>query len=159
MTYPMEHGVVKDWESMEHIYEHIFESLKCNPKVHPILITEPPNNPITNRVKLAEKFFEKFDVPQLFFHTQPVLSLYSRGLITGVVLDVGDGCTHASAICEGFSISNATQRMELGGRDVTNHLMKLLQKDGQSFKSNDFQIVRQIKESLCYVESEGSKFF
>lgn len=104
----MEHGVVKDWESMEQIYQHVFEGLKTSPKVHPVLITEPPNNPIANRVKLAEMFFEKFDVPQIFFHTQPVLSLYSRGLITGVVLDVGDGCSHASAICEGFSISNAT---------------------------------------------------
>ena len=104
----MEHGVVKDWESMEQIYQHVFEGLKTSPKVHPVLITEPPNNPIANRVKLAEMFFEKFDVPQIFFHTQPVLSLYSRGLITGVVLDVGDGCSHASAICEGFSIANAT---------------------------------------------------
>ena len=108
LSYPVEHGVVKDWESMEAIWKHIFDDLKINPKEHPVLLTEPPNNPFDNRNRIAEIFFEKFDVPMLFFHTQPALSLYSRGLETGVVLDVGDGCSHASAICEGFSISNAT---------------------------------------------------
>lgn len=80
--------------------------------------------------------------------------------MTGVVLDVGDGCSHASAICEGFSIANATQRMDLGGRDITKHMMTLLQKAGCNLHSTtDFQIVRQIKENHCFVESEGSKFF
>ena len=78
-------------------------------------------------------FFETFDVPQLFFHTSAVLSLYARGLTTGVVLDVGDSCSHASAIYEGFSITNATQRIDLGGRDITKHLMLLLQRAGYSF--------------------------
>lgn len=120
---------------MEAIWRYIFEDLKCNPKEHPILLTEPPNNPIKNRIRTAQLFFETFDVPQIFFHTQAVLSLYARGLTTGVVLDVGDGCSHASAIYEGFSITNATQRINLGGRDITKHLMLLLQRAGYSFST------------------------
>ena len=68
LNYPIEHGVVKDWDEMEAIWRYIFEELKVNPKDHPVLLTEPPNNPISNRVRTAQMFFETFDVPQLFFH-------------------------------------------------------------------------------------------
>ena len=153
LNYAIEHGVVKNWESMELIWRNIFEDLKVNPKEHPVLLTEPPNNPFANRQRIAEIFFEKFDVPQLFFHTTPALALYSKGLTSGTVLDVGDGCCHASAISNGFAIVNATQRINLGGRDITSHLMTLLQKAGFNFHSTtDFQIVRQMKEQFCFVE-------
>ena len=126
LSYPMDHGVVTNWDDMEAIWRHVFEELKVNPREHPILLTEPPNNPIGNRIKTAQMFFENFQVPKLFFHPSSVLSLYARGLTTGVVLDVGDGCSHASAIYEGFSIQNATRRIDLGGRDITEHLVLLL---------------------------------
>lgn len=98
----MEHGVVKDWDQMEEIWRYIFDELKVNSKEHPVLLTEPPNNPIENRIKIAQRMFETFDVPCLFFQTSAVLSLYARGMTTGVVLDCGDGVTHASAIYEGY---------------------------------------------------------
>lgn len=53
LTYPMEHGVVQNWEDMEAIWRHIFDELKVNPREHPVLLTEPPNNPIGNRIKTA----------------------------------------------------------------------------------------------------------
>lgn len=97
-------------------------------------------------------------MPKLFFHPSSVLSLYARGLTTGVVLDVGDGCSHASAIYEGFSIQSATRRIDLGGRDVTEHLALLLQRSGYSIRTTaDFQIVRKIKETHCYTEVAQSK--
>lgn len=87
-----------------------------------------------------------------------MLSLYARGLTTGVVLDVGDGCSHASAIYEGFSIQNATRRIDLGGRDITEHLVLLLQRSGVAFRTTaEFQIVRKIKEMFCYTEVTAGK--
>jgi actin-related protein len=100
----MENGVVTNWEDMEAIWRHVFDELKVDPREHPVLLTEPPNNPLGNRIKTAQIFFESFQVPKLFFHPSSVLSLYARGLTTGIVLDVGDGVTSASAIYEGFSI-------------------------------------------------------
>lgn len=123
LSHPIEHGTVKDWNEMEAIYRHIFEQeLKVDIREHPVLLTESPLNPIQNRIKTAELFFENFGVPSLFFQSTAVLSLYARGMMTGVVLDVGDGVSSASAIYEGYSIRNATQRIDLGGRDVTIHL-------------------------------------
>lgn len=74
-------------------------------------------------------------------------------MTTGVVLDCGDGCTTASAIYEGYSVANATQRMDLGGRDVTAYLMQLLRRAGYNLHtSSEFEIVRNIKEKFCLVE-------
>ena len=124
LNYPIERGVVRDWDDMDAIFQHIFSELDIeNTSEHPVLLTEPPNNPIRNRLRLAQMFFNDYGVPKLFFHNSAVLSLYARGLTTGVVLDVGDQVSHASAICEGFSITNATRRIDLGGRDITNHLV------------------------------------
>lgn len=67
LSYPIEHGVVKDWNDMEAIYRYIFDELKVNPKEHPVLLTEAPLNPINNRIHLAELFFETFGVPALYF--------------------------------------------------------------------------------------------
>ena len=78
-------------------------------------------------------------------------------MTTGVVLDCGDGVTTTSAIYEGYSIANATQRMDLGGRDVTAHLMQLLRRAGYSLHTSaEFEIVRQIKEKFCIVEPFSS---
>ena len=92
-------------------------------------------------------------MPSLYFQSTAVLSLYARGMHTGVVLDIGDGVSSASAIYEGYSIKNATQRMDLGGRDITQHLMQLLRRAGYGFHTTaEFEIVKSIKEKYCYVE-------
>lgn len=43
--------------------------------------------------------------------------------------------------------------MDLGGRDVTHHLMQLLRRAGYGFHTSaEFEIVKSIKERFCYVE-------
>ena len=56
---------------------------------------------------MTEIFFETFNVPAFYLSIQAVLSLYSSGKTTGVVLDSGDGVTHTVPIYEGYSISHA----------------------------------------------------
>ena len=53
MSYPIERGVVKDWDDMDAIFKHIFRELDVTPKDHPVLLTEPPQNLIRNRIRLA----------------------------------------------------------------------------------------------------------
>lgn len=63
-------------------------------------------NPQRNRERAAEIFFETFNVPALHIQMQAVLSLYSSGRTTGVVVDSGDGVTHVVPIFEGFAIEH-----------------------------------------------------
>lgn len=72
--------------------------MKVTPSEHPCLLTEAPLNPKQNREKMTEIMFEQFDVPALFLAVQSVLSLYSSGKTTGLVLDSGDGVTHTVPI-------------------------------------------------------------
>ena len=73
-------------------------------------------------------------------------------MTTGLVLDCGDGVTHCSPVFEGFSINNAIQRIDLGGRDVTKHLQLLLRRSGYVFHTTtEFEIVKKIKENQGFV--------
>ncbi|MHA2290420.1 MAG: actin, cytoplasmic 2 [Promethearchaeota archaeon] len=159
LHFPIEHGVVDDWPSMERIWHYtFFTDLRVDPSEHPILLTEAPLNPRLNREKLAEIMFETFNVPALYVATQAVLSLYASGRTTGCVLDIGDGVSHIVPIFEGFALSHAIQRVDLAGRDITTYLQRLLRQRGYNFTSSaEKEIVRDVKEKLCYVATDPEK--
>jgi actin-related protein 2 len=53
-----------------------------------------------------------------------IMPLFS-GLLTGVVVDSGDGVTHICPVYEGFSLPHLTRRLDVAGRDVTKYLIKV----------------------------------
>lgn len=94
IKYPMEHGIVTDWDDMERIWNWIYaeelgtlsEEVRshratCAPPhphifQHPVLLTEAPLNPRSNRDVAAQILFDTFNVPALFTSVQAVLSLF-----------------------------------------------------------------------------------
>lgn len=152
LNYPTEHGVTMDWKDMQLVWQHAYDELNVVQEEHPVLLTEPPLNPRSNRAKAAELFFETFNVPAFYVQVQAILSLYASGRTTGVVLDSGDGVTHAVPVYEGFSLPHAITRIDVGGRDVTQYLQRLLRKSGHNFHTSaELEVVKDIKEKLCYV--------
>lgn len=88
---------------------------------------------------------------------QAMLVLYAQGLLTGVVVDTGDGVTHAVPVYDGFVPQHLIRRLDVAGRHITQYFIKLLLLRGYAFNSSaDFETVRQIKEKLCYVAYDSN---
>jgi len=155
LSYPIESGIVTDWSNMEKVWEFCFANeLRVDPSEHKVMLTEAPGNPKVNREKMTSLMFDTFQVQGMYIAIQAVLSLYSNGRTTGLVVDSGDGVTHTVPVYEGFSIPHAIKKNFIAGRAITDHFVNLLaldniQNDGG--KSAWQQICRKMKEDICYV--------
>ena len=153
IEYPIEHGIVKNWEMLTKIWEHaIVNEIRVESKECALMSTEAPLNPKKNREEMINIAFNHFGVKAFYVGIQAVLAMFSAGRTTGIVLDSGDGVTHTVPIYNTYSVPHAIKKVLLAGRDVSKHLEELLGERGwQTESTAQAQIIREIKEKLCYV--------
>ncbi|KAJ5066287.1 actin-related protein 2-a-related [Anaeramoeba ignava] len=149
ISYPLENGIVRNWEDMEILYDYTFEKLGIDGPNNSILLTEAPLNPTSNREKMAELMFEKYNFKSIYIATQALLVLYAQGLMTGIVVDSGDGVTHIIPVYEGFALPHSIKRIDIAGRDITKYLIKLLLLRG--YELLILILLLKLKEKFCYV--------
>ena len=159
--YPIKRGKIKesnDWDNLERIYDHIFENeLNVDTIEHNVLISERPlNYPIENREKLAQMMFETFSVNGFYIQNQAILSMYAAGLFTGMVVDLSDSCSHFIPIFDGYAVKNNVKYQNIGGRDLTEFMIKLLIQENGKDISIDYRNAKYIKEKICFVAMDYS---
>ena len=152
IKFPMKRSMIKDWESLEKIWNYIFTNeLKVNQKEYNVLITQPINNIKENKEKIAEIMFESFNIPGLYIADSTLLSLYAAGKFTGMVIDMGDGITQFSPFYDGFLFEDKFERINIGGKDITKYMRKILNKKGFTFEKISGKIIpNTIKEEACF---------
>ena len=169
--YPMENGVVRDWETMDQIIAYGFHSLFTNnnykdddgqideSSLHleynfadsKIILTEPSLNPLQNRKKVCEYMFENMNFQALNLSNQSLLVLYARGLVSGMVVECGEGITQVVPVYEGIVPHHLIKRHAITGKTITSYLKKLLQLQGFNAKlASDVETLRKIKQTYCY---------
>merc|ERR1711977_659101 len=164
LKYPLEHGVITNWDDMEKIWKHTFDNElrivlgaddEAEEDVAGVLLTEAPMNPKENREKMTQIMFETFSARRFYVAIQAVLSLYASGRTTGVVVDCGDGVSHTVPIYEGYSMPHAIQRINLAGRDLTDYICKILQESKITLTTTAERMsAKKMKEELCYVAED-----
>lgn len=82
ITQPMEHGIVRNWEDMKHLWDYTFaEKLRVDPAGRKVLLTEPPMNPRANRQRMCQVMFEEYGFQGVYVAIQAVLTLYAQGAL------------------------------------------------------------------------------
>ncbi|XP_051896726.1 actin-like [Pristis pectinata] len=148
-------GVVTDWEALEMLWHHVFyQELRVAPEEHAVLLADAPLSPAANREKSAELLFEGFGVPAMYVAHQPLLSLYSTGRTTGLIVESGLGVSYTAPVHSGYTLPHATFRLDLAGGGLTEYMAKLLAECGNPFSPEERQVVRDIKERCCYVAQD-----
>ena len=113
----------------------------------PGLLSEPPLNPKQNREKMLEIMLETFCVPATYILNTGVMSIHGSNRTTGMVVECGHAVTHAVPIYEGFALPS--RRLDMGGQDLTDYMVKLMNEKGYSFRTHgERDIVRMMKESV-----------
>lgn len=153
LKYPVERGCVTNFDDYEKVMHHTFYSeLRVAPEEHPLILPIPSLMPHYNKEKICQIMFENFNVPALQLFPEGICAAAAAGRTTALVLIMGETNTYAVPVWEGADLPHAALRLDVGGRDLTDYLMKIMTERGYSFTTTaERDIVRDMKEKLTYV--------
>lgn len=156
LFYPIKRGRIEHFNEFEALIELAFiNNLDVTPENTNVLIAEPPMHSHHSREKIGEIMFELLSVNGMKTMNESILSLYSSGRTTGLMVSSGDQISHVTPIYDGYIIDHAIQRINLGGRDVTHYLQRIMLERGYDFNSSaEHLIAGKIKEALCFVSPQ-----
>ncbi len=120
-----------DYEGLDAILHNMLsDRLGLDPKEHPILLTEPSLHNKEHRLKLTSHLFEKYQIPALFVCKSAVLSAFSCGRSTSLVLESGANSTYAVPVHDGYALQASMIKCDIGGNYLTDAVAAALDSKG-----------------------------
>ena len=153
-SYPIQRGEVTDWDKFENLMHYLlYSEMKVVPEEVSILITESPRTSRENREKLTEILFETFNVKRLHIANSSMLGLFSYGKTSGLIVDSGFNITSTVPVYEGYPLSHASIRINIGGEDLSKNLLSMIQNnlDENYIDIKGRILADDIKEKLGYL--------
>ena len=119
----------------ERLWEWSTKSMRVDPADWSMFMTTPPLCSSDDRQAMARILFESLYVPRLFLANSAVLALLAHRKHSGVVIDCGYEQTQCIPIYKGRCLADAVRTMPFGGKDISDHLVKLLHAKGYDFRN------------------------
>ena len=160
LHYPIVKGEFKDLPIMERIWKHIFHTeLVADIKSYHVVVTAAAFAKYSNKKEMAQSLFEKLNIESLYITNTSTLSLYANGKTTGIVVDIGYQTTSCVPIYEGFVLNHAVGKADMGGEELNNYFIKLINEDKENNKkqytsTTDKATINELKEKVCYVAED-----
>jgi len=125
---PLKNGLIEDWDTLEALWDYIFnEGLMIDPSEHPLFVSECSWNTRNIREKLTELAFEKYQVQAFYVAKNAVLSAFSSGRSTGLILDSGGGTTSAVPVSDGYVLKKGIIKQNFGGEFLSQQAATLIE--------------------------------
>jgi len=157
LKYPVKYGHITDFDAIDEIWRYaMYEGACASPEEKGVILTEAPMNPSENREKTTEIMFEKYKTPHLLLMPRPVLALFATGRTEGCVVQSNYDVTYITYTYESKVIKHASYCIKVGGKDVTEYLMKIAP-EPQRVSSDkpfipSFESYNTMKESVCCLD-------
>lgn len=153
LSHPIQRGAVENWEDLEKILDHVFsDELQVSPAEYNTIILQPPVTPASQREKLAQILFNRFNVPGVFIANGSACSILSAGKFTGLVVDIGADELFVVPVFDGYALPHTTLRINLAGEAVTDYLTTLLnERQDPITDTMGREIMRDLKQKKCRV--------
>ena len=148
-------GRVRSWDMLERVLHHcLHDVLNVKPENHRILLTTAPLATPEDNERLMQIMFELWQSQAVVLRDPAVLSLYSAGRMTGLVLESGRHVTRAVPVkvytepphlqAAGAPVPGAQEHGFAAGERITHHLRAELAERGHDLSMEN---VIALKES------------
>lgn len=114
------------WNLVSFFHQIFFKHLLVNHRERRIVIVESVLCPTEFREVLAKVLFVHFEVPSILFVPSHLVVLYTLGINTALVIDMGFEETTMLPICEGTPLIHAWQAQPLGVKAIQERTESLL---------------------------------
>lgn len=157
----LKNGEITSQDIIEKFYHHlIFNELKQNViNDKSVLLTSHLNTSKYSKEISLSIFFELFGIPYFYLGSQPLVSLYSAGKITGMVYSCGGYSTSCTPIFEGSLNAYSSSNDLIGGEDCTKYLADNFDDIRRNNNSNISELLhndfyREIKENYTKISKD-----